>query len=209
MTTNQQPDVPADESNPAQAADGLSAAGNARRKFARAGLGASGVLMTLASTPGMAAVCTTPSGSLSSGMDSSPKTRKDVTCGGFSPGYYKKRSHWPRQLKNDENRIFGSIFPCNGTHQTLHNLKLMDVFSCDQTIDPHNTGSHMLAAYMNMLSRSATVLTETMLNNIWTEYQNTGGGKDGYYTPTVNVKWYGPDIVKYILTTFHQVPVTP
>lgn len=206
MTFNQQADAEAGASNDQQqAAPALSAAGNARRKFARAGLGASGVLLTLTSQSGMAAVCTTPSGSLSSGMVTSRRPNAAITCGGVSPGYYKNNPQgWPSELRSDTTMKFKELFPCNGSSNVLGNYTLREVFDATAEVDPHNCGSHVLACYLNILTKRSTVLTELTLKQIWREYQNTGGAKSGYYTPTTGVKWYGGDIVNYLITTFHQ-----
>ncbi|MFB9243769.1 hypothetical protein IV454_08860 [Massilia antarctica] len=219
MTINQQQDRASGE--PAQPQASLSATGSARRRFTRTGLGVSGVLMTLASQPGMAAnTCASPSGSLSNGLQSSHKPDNPVTCGGNSPGFYKNNpSGWPASPAATSSRTFKDIFPVNANQTALGNLTLMEVFNTNgggkhaiggkgpfksEDIDPHNVASHVLAAYLNILTGRSTVLTEAQLRNIWREYQTTGGGKLGYYAPTAGVKWYGDDIVAYLTTTFHQ-----
>lgn len=66
----------------------------ARRRFMRTGLGAAGVLMTLASQPGMATdMCATPSGTLSGGLQSHHGNA--YACAGQSPGYWKNHRGWP------------------------------------------------------------------------------------------------------------------
>jgi hypothetical protein len=45
------------------------------------------------------------------------------------------------------------------------------------------------------------VLTVPVLQGIWSEYINTGGGTVGYFEPTAGVKWYHDDIVTYLLST--------
>jgi hypothetical protein len=178
----------------------LDARGAARRKFTRAGVGASGVLMTLASQPGMAAVCATPSGSLSSGMTSrAPNTQ--VTCGGVSPGYWRNHD-WP--AGTDRNARFGDIFPCSAASSVMANMKMYDVLICDDpAIDKFNTGSHTVSAYLNYRKDTTYVITPAIMSKIWKEYQDTGGQAIGYYVPAVNHKWYGFDIVNYIVSTFH------
>lgn len=217
MTINHQPDRPSGE--PAAPPAPLSASGNARRRFTRAGLGASGVLMTLASQPGMAAtVCASPSGSLSNGLQSSHRPDNPLTCGGNSPGFYANNlSGWPSNPAPA--RKFKDIFTVNASQAMLGELTLAEVFKTNgnkhggkggkgpfksEDLDPHNVASHVLAAYLNIQSKRSTVLTETQLRAIWHEYQFNGGGKVGYYSPTAGVKWYGDDIVAYLKTTFHQ-----
>ncbi|NHZ43617.1 hypothetical protein [Massilia aquatica] len=217
MTINHQPDRASGE--PAAPPASLSASGNARRRFTRAGLGASGVLMTLASQPGMAAtVCASPSGSLSNGLQSSHRPDNPLTCGGSSPGFYANNlSGWPSNPA--PTRKFKDVFTVNASQAMLGELTLAEVFKTSgnknggkggkgpfksEDLDPHNVASHVLAAYLNIQSKRSTVLTETQLRAIWHEYQFNGGGKVGYYSPTAGVKWYGDDIVAYLKTTFHQ-----
>lgn len=217
MTTNDQQDRASGE--PAAPPAPLTASGNARRRFTRAGLGASGVLMTLASQPGMAAtVCASPSGSLSNGLQSSHKPDNPLTCGGNSPGFYANNpSGWPSNPVATLH--FKDVFPVNASQAALGELSLLEVFKTvdnknggkggkgaykSEDIDPHNVASHVLAAYLNIQTKRSTVLTETQLRAIWHEFQFNGGGKLGYYSPTAGVKWYGDDIVAYLKTTFHQ-----
>ena len=198
----------------------ISATGAARRRFAR-GLGASGVVMTLASQPGMAAaVCTSPSGSLSSGMQTSHAPTVPPLCGGMSPGFYKNNpGGWPAQFPSTTTKKFGEIFPTTaGASMALAGLTLMQVFELNgdggpkkprpngpvKDIDAHNVGSHILACYFNLLTNRTTVLSDAMIRNIWREYDNTAGGKFGYYKPAAKVEWKGDKIVSYLKTTFHQ-----
>ncbi|MES2322166.1 MAG: hypothetical protein V4633_07885 [Pseudomonadota bacterium] len=205
MTINQYNEAPEGgpgEQDPAAAA--ITPVGASRRRFAGAG-----ILMTLASTPGMATnVCTTPSGSLSHGMATSHRPVVAPTCGGKSPGYYKNNpGGWPANPSYNSDVRFKDIFPVNTPFATLGNLKLLQVFqNNDNTVDPHNTGSHVLAAYLNILTNRSNVISEAVLKNIWREYQATGGGSVGYFVPSATVKWYGPDIVAYLIKTFHQYP---
>ena len=207
INNDQQDQAAGGPATPEQAPSTITPAGAARRRFARAGLGASGVLMTLASTPGMAAsVCTTPSGSLSHGMQTSHTPTVPPTCGGESPGFYKNNpSGWPSSLQSVTTRTFKEIFPCKAESMTLGNTKLKDVFSLKNTgrprndPDPYNVGSHVLACYLNILTFRSNVLTELMLKKIWLEFQQVG-----YYTPSAGVKWNGTAIVDYLKTTFHK-----
>lgn len=204
MTINQYNEPPAGgPKEQEQAGPAISPAGASRRRFAGAG-----ILMTVASTPGMATtVCTTPSGSLSHGMATSHRPVVAPTCGGLSPGYYKQNpGGWPNPPSSDTTVKFKEIFPCNGPFATLGNLTLMQVFECnDNTVDPHNVGAHVLAAYFNILTNRSNVISAAVLKNIWREYQLTGGGSVGYFVPSATVKWYGADIVYYLKnTTFHH-----
>ena len=205
MTINQYNEPPAGGPNEQeQAAPAITPAGAARRRFAGAG-----ILMTLASTPGMAtSVCTTPSGSLSHGMATSHRPVVAPTCGGLSPGYYKQNARgWPRTMSRSTDVKFKDIFPVNSSFTALGNLRLLDVFeNIDPSVDPHNVASHVLAAHLNILTNRSNVISEIVLKNIWREYQATGGGSTGYFVPSVNVQWFGADIVGYLIKTFHKYP---
>ncbi len=229
MTINQQQDLetgqPQQDGASAASTPAISPAGAARRRFTRAGLGASGVLMTLASQPGMAAtVCTTPSGSLSSGMQTSHSPVTPPTCGGVSPGFYKNTlGAWPSAYPSTGGTLFGTLFPGSApASKALRELTLLQVMQLngDDSVtkqrkrpntgvntdpDPHNVGGHILAAYFNLLTSRSNVMTEAMIKSIWRDYDKTGAGVSGYYMPSGTVKWYGDKIVAYIKTTFHQV----
>lgn len=187
---------------PVQPVEMLSTKGAARRRFSRAAAGASGVLATLASQPGMAAtVCTTPSGFLSSGMTMSHQPVPPPLCGGLSPGYWwSHQDQWPKGITTTQK--FKSIFHCGAGSSALGNLTMGEACNPHPDIDQSNCGRHILAAYINALSGKTTVLTTIMVLKIWNEYQNTGGQGSGYYTPSAGVKWYAADIVNYIKSTF-------
>jgi hypothetical protein len=190
---------------PAQPVATLSAKGAARRRFTRAATGATGVLATLASTPGMAAsVCTTPSGYLSSGMAMSHHPVPPPLCGGLSPGYWlmPDKHPWPKGITTTQK--FKTIFHCGASSTAMGNLTMLQMCSPHPDVDYANVGRHILAAYINALSGKTTVLTTIMVLKIWNEYQATGGQAAGYYTPSAGVKWYGAKIVEYIVSTFHQ-----
>lgn len=184
-----------------QAAPSITPAGASRRRFAGAG-----ILMTLASTPGMATnVCTTPSGSLSHGMASSHRPVVAPTCGGKAPEVYKSDpGAWPSSPSHTSNVKFKQIFPVGSNFGTLGNLRLSEVFdNVDLNVDPYTVGSHVLACYLNIRTNRSNVISEAVLKNIWREYQANGGGAAGYFVPSATVKWYGADIVAYLIKTFH------
>lgn len=189
MATEQQHDAPAaDAANTAA----LSPTGTARRRFTRAGIAASGVLLTLHSQPGMAAeVCTTPSGYLSGGLQS--YRGPEPTCAGRSPGYWKNHS-WPRSSAKEA--MFSQVFSCNSlnakTYGTVSQRDILD----PKKWDLNGIGRHLIAAYLNVQAGLSTFQTVPMLQRIWLEYQ-----AKGYYTPTAGVKWDSAKIVEYLQGT--------
>jgi hypothetical protein len=177
---------------PEQNAPPLTGTGASRRRFAKAGAGLSGVLLTLTSQPGMAcSICTSPSGSLSGGLKS--RHGPPVTCTGLSPGYWKTHSSWPSGCS--KTTTFGNIFPCSASHKTYRDITCQGLLT-HQDFDKNNLGMHLVAAYLNVKARRSTFITEQTLVAIWSEWQ-----QNGFYRPTATKKWYGYDIVLYLSGT--------
>jgi hypothetical protein len=183
----------------AQLPPGISAQGAARRRFARAGLGASGVIMTLVSQPGMATtVCRPPSGFLSGTWASHNPT---VTCNGRSPGYWNTHhDQWKSACRTDGTTLFRSLFSCSGHVSVLQAYTLFDIVDPTKVArgaDRNNVAMHIVAALLNARADKVSVLPETRVREIWNEYSSTG-----YYTPSAGEKkWDGVDIVKYLKST--------
>lgn len=192
-------------SDPAPTAE-LGGKGAARRRFARAGLGASGVIMSLASEPGMAAtlMCKAPSAALSGAL-MSVRPVAGFQCEGLSPGYWMNHS-WPVSVRKTV--PFGSLFDCStGWHSadykkaTLGALINKTATFTDGANDIYEIGRHMVAAYLNIKSGRTSFLTEQALKNIWYEYMLTGGGSAGRYKVNATVSWDGTQIVSYLKST--------
>jgi hypothetical protein len=206
-----------------KAQDALTAKGAARRRFTRAGLGASGVLLTLASQPGMAqTICTTPSGSLSGGLHS--RLPPNNICQGVSPGYWKTHTSWPapytRDTCNSSGLItaYGTLFsnstlgfpmpamkrtyakPPAGTNPVPTDYGsrycTFDRILEHQSFDDQNFGMHLAATMLNIKSGRISFLTVERLMSMWTEVR-----AHGYFEPTAGVKWYPYDIVNYLKGT--------
>jgi hypothetical protein len=192
----EQPSGAGQEPNKSQAAAGLDARGAARRRFTGAGAKLSGVILTLASQPGMAAtgqVVTTPSGFTSAHWNShSPGS----TFIGRSPGYWRNHPDaWGKYLNKDAQ--FGSVFWCNNGLQTCTMMTVVAHLDPARSIDRYNVASHIVATLLNVRSGLIKVLTEEKVLAIWNEYSTKG-----YFTPQAGAKpWYGPDIVVYLKST--------
>lgn len=190
------------QETPSAAGAGLGAKGAARRRFAKTGAGVSGVILTLASQPGMASqVCATPSGFLSGiGHNSHAPT---ATCAGRSPGYWKNNHDaWQLQAHTDGSVPCGSVFRCEGYTSGLKDYALFDVvdptkITDHSTVDPDNVGMHLVATLLNVRAGIITVLDETRVLSIWTEYDSTH-----HYTPSAGATpWNGAQIVTYLTST--------
>lgn len=172
----------------------LTPEGAARRRFTRAGVTASGVLLTLHSQPGMAVeVCTTPSGYLSGGLQSfrGPKP----VCAGRSPGYWKTHS-WPPGT--NKTLLFTKVFACNASTGRTYGMATQGAMLEPKPWDSYGIGRHLIACYLNVKAGLSTFQTVPMLQKIWSEYQSKG-----YYTPTAGVRWDGAKIVEYLQGTMY------
>lgn len=191
-----------------------------RRSFAKSGLVASGVLLTLSSRPVLGeSVCKSPSG-FESGNLSFHGT--PITCTGRTPGYWINHTNWPspyeadktttRTVSNDtENNEhahtssittidpgtkFANVFNCSGYGKHLDGLSMMQVIGLTGWADPQQLGAHCVAALLNAASGSTPVLTEPQVKNIFNEFDSKG-----YFEPTIGIKWFPGDIVTYLKTT--------
>ena len=180
----------------------LSAQGAARRRFTRAGAAASGVLMTLHSQPGMAAiVCATPSGHASALI--SARNPDALSCSGLSPGVWSqslkprgKNGNTPGHLSwpISKDKKFGSLFT---TGKAIGQATFEQVLgNNDPVFDPDNLGAHLVAAYLNVLSGRSSFQNEYMLVNIWNNLRDYG-----VYHPAANIDWKGKEVVEYLRST--------
>ena len=182
-------------------------ANGSRRRLLRGGLGAA-PLMTLLSRPalgggtGGGGQCTTPSGfvSMPTSAHGTPKT-----CSGRTPGYWKqtqsfpdwKPPFYPTTTSKHKATLFKDWFtptPYPSTTTFLDALNLMGG-------PPDDVARHIVATALNIQRGWVPVLTIAVIQGIWKQYMQTGGGTVGYFEPTAGVKWYHDDIVNYLLST--------
>lgn len=167
----------------------MTARGAARRRFARAGVGVTGALVTISSKAGMATdICTTMSGSLSGGLQSQAPDSQ-VACAGRSPGFWKNHDGWP------VNKLlaFGAVFTCDAG-SPYNTCSLNDILD-PKDWDKHGIGRHMAATYLNIRSGRIGFLTELQLQRVW------DGLRGGYYHPQPGVDWDAEDVVEYLQGT--------
>jgi hypothetical protein len=107
-----------DQHDENKAPPSLSDRGTARRRLIRAGAAGAGVLLTLDSRAALAnPVCTTPSGSLSGGLNNSHYGQQNCTSGGFPPEHWKSKDvSWPSGLDRTT-LAFTTVFPMSGSCQ--------------------------------------------------------------------------------------------
>jgi hypothetical protein len=187
-------------------APSLTKRGAARRRLAKAGMGA-GVLATLESKSAMASmVCRSPSGSLSNGLSTSHYGPKAPACSGLSPGYWKKSDRvWPvpRSLKFTD--VFsappGVNCPTRATSYANGDCYNPGSYGCatlddmlnPQPFDTNKIGMHLVAAYLNIQAKYVGFLELTDLQTMWSELQTTGR-----YCPTAGVYWDNAQVAAYL-----------
>ncbi|MBJ7312440.1 hypothetical protein ACFOLJ_23205 [Rugamonas sp. CCM 8940] len=180
------------ETPPATGAPALSPAGRARRRLATAGVAASGVLLTVASQPGMACdICRSPSGFLSGALQS--QHLRNTVCSGRSPVYWKGNDNWPNRIAKTTK--FSTIFSCTSANRSYKDATLQQMLA-GQSFDNHKIGQYLAAAYLNVQAKLSSFQNLLMLQTIWQEYQTKG-----YYAPIAGKKWYAYDIAFYLSGT--------
>lgn len=185
----------------------LDTRGAARRRFARLGAGATGVILTLHSQPGMTAEilrCETPSGF----MSRTPNSRSPQNACEYnrSHGYWKNHpEEWKSRAGVDHLALFGTVFPAVGNYADLADATLMQVLDPTReikTIDAQNVAMQTVAAYLNaraaQYAGQPTVLPEHLVMTIWTDFVTKG-----YYSPDLGATfWTGGQIAFYLESTF-------
>lgn len=181
-----------------QAPPALSPQGVARRRFARAGVGASGVVMTLASQPGMATtVCRPPSGFLSGTWASNHP--KATWCYGAKPvDWCANKDKWVTYGRTDCTTQFYRLFACTANTTALKYYTLYQIVSGDcGTKDRNEVAKYIIAALLNARAGTTPVLTEAKVFSIWNEYNQKLS-----FTPNAGAKaWSGAEIVNYLKST--------
>lgn len=172
----------------------MSPKGAARRRFARAGATASGVLLTLQSAPAMAQViCASPSGSLSHGP-ASTQPGAGSTCQGVQPlGWASTTKTWPGGFT--KNTKYGDMYTCGGT---LSQTKLIDLLTkTNASPDVNEVAKYLIAAKLNVLSLKTSFQTVPMLNTMWGEVRDKN-----CYEPMAGVTpWDCAKVVDYLKRT--------
>jgi hypothetical protein len=189
----------ADAALPAASASAtLSSKGASRRRFARAGAGATGVLLTLHSQPGMACTYCGISASAAVSAIGQNKTIGTLShhgpaavCNGIRPINWTWTS-WPPGCSPSDS--FGKHFSCKygSAYANTSCRQIMLGADCDAT----KMAQYMLAAYLNVLSGRVNFLSIESLRSVWTEWITKG-----YYAPMAGQKWYANDIVGYLYGT--------
>ncbi len=172
----------------------LSAKGAARRRLA--GLGASGVLLTVASSSAMAdMVCKSPSGALSGDLNSHAP---DQVCAGRSPAWWAKNTNQFPPGVGPKTR-FEEIFPTSDQIGHKHVIKVLE--------GRGNTGRDdvpalMLATWFNVNANPPfiTFLTPQAVKDMWANYDST----NTYRPDFTSESWDSAQFADYLAST--QIP---
>jgi hypothetical protein len=168
----------------------LTPQGASRRRIA--GLGVSGVLMTVASSHAMAdLVCKSPSGDLSGDLNS--RTPKE-TCAGQSPEYWA--ANLPKGIT--KHTRFSQIFP---TSDAVGNMTVIKVLEGRGNQGIAHVPALMLATYFNVTASPPliTFLTEQAVKDMWANYDG-----DHLYRPNLSESWDSARFAEYLSST--QLP---
>ena len=182
----------------------LPAAAMARRRFAS--LGASSVILTLASQPAMAnsVMCNSLS---AAGSAVHSRSTTVVVCNGVSPTHYRKSANWAG-TGVDPNGMFKNYFSTAGVGRQLAPYTLFQVItgnfaqtSPDGKVttpainpDQHDVARYVIATWLNVLSRRVNFFTLESVMTMWSEYATTS-----YYVPTAGATpWDGSTLVFHL-----------
>ncbi|WP_281911836.1 hypothetical protein [Massilia varians] len=179
-----------DQAGRAEPAAPMTPQGAARRRLAKAGLGAAGVLWTTQASA--TRVCVSASAALSSGLLSKKPNATAVSCAGRSPGYWKNHGGWPVATDTLFSRIFSCSEANDGTYGSATLLQLVE--GCK--FDKYNLGMHLVATYLNVKQGWTSYLSERTLLQMWAELQSTG-----HYQPAKGVYWDAETTKKYLAST--------
>lgn len=188
----------------APVAEELSSKGLARRRFSKTGIG-SGLVVTLASQPGMASsVCKPPSGCYSKGLINSHKPAPSSS--GMPPEDWCNTANWPSPCSRS--RTFGADFTCTSSsyrHATTLNI-LNSKFTTNGSVQSSNKmkiARLCAAALMNVkANRSSSFLTDTVVKSLWYDYD-----RYTYYKPNATAKWYEAEILFYLTGTMDKAAI--
>lgn len=191
MSTEKTPGDSGVPAMPEHTTEPLSAAGSARRRFAkRAGIGSTGVVLTLVSQPGMATlVCASPSRNMSTMASARPG--QTVACSGIGPLAWSKNGGWPCSTS----ACFGQIFPCG--NNSYGSTPLMTILCNTATDDTSKFGAALVATYMNVKSGKISFLSQEDVVSMFTEIQGSY-----QYKPTATTTWSMSQLTAYLQSTY-------
>lgn len=188
MVKHDQPDANAGAPAPVVLA-ALTPQGASRRRIA--GLGVSGVLMTVAGSGAMAqVVCKSPSNALSGNLNSHAPQQ---TCAGENAAWWSK--NFPSGV--DKNMKFYQLFP---TGDKVGNMNLSNVLDERAQDGTASVPALILATWFNVTAKppKITVMTQQGVKDMWANYDKNGG----FYRPGNGTQvWTSGQLADYLRST--------
>jgi len=173
----------------------MPAHGAARRRLAKAGLGAAGVLWTLESRATLQKtgfVCESASAYNSAGLNSNVATEQ--RCNPLSPTIWcYVQNGWPC----NKTKKFSEVFKCNESRfaQTYAKDSLLDVMNSKYDKQNYNgLGRHLAAAYLNVTSKRIDFLDVPTLQRMWNQIKS-----GGLYKVEANEYWTAAEVRDYLV----------
>lgn len=203
--------VSGDASKPA-----LGARGAARRRLAKAGLGATGVVLTLQSRHALAnKICASPSGFTSINANGSEVPLTSCTQNG-SHGYWKNHPAAWDTAQVSRQDPFGKYFFTGTRYAHLADVPMIGVLDPNayfksqskkvpDGFDPSNVAMQTCVAFLNarrseILGRTDVVLRVEHVLRIWSDFVTNGS----YQPAGAPTPWTGPEIAFYFENTFQH-----
>ena len=168
--------------------------GATRRRLAKAGLGAAGVLMTLESHATLQKtgfVCESASAFHSAGLNSNVATEQ--RCNPLSPSNW---CHVQRSWPCNKAKRFADVFSCREQRfeKTYFACTMAQVMTSTFDSQYAYIGKHLCTAYLNVISGRIDFLDVPTLQRMWNELKTTG-----FYKVNANVSWNIQQVRKYLV----------
>lgn len=175
--------------------------GESRRRFTKAGLATTGVLMTMASRPVLACTTQSPSGFQSGNQSHRGVPQSNYAC---SPCYWAGTTNWPANLKHDNpdkknnGTKFQQVFTDCSKSSKYYGVTCSDLVA-GLSFDNANyyIGMYLMAAYLNSASHWTPFLTTDKIRQMFTQWQS-----QGRFSPSPGVYWNAAQIVTYLKATW-------
>lgn len=193
-----------------------------RRRFVT-GLAGGSVLMTVASQPAMAGLCT-PSAWVSGNL--SQVGGKHRRCGGKAPKHWRdKPNQWPSRYRpgsckdnkgkgkgfGHDNRDCDGKYASNGTpfHRgygdgsgpcrgsSFGDKTMMQLLWEQNHSDLHRLGSHVVAALLNSATIPNYGMSEETISDIWVQIESRG-----FYKPPYGEAMGVDDVIRFLQNTY-------
>lgn len=184
------------QTSPAMSASetpGASSAGAqlSRRKLLRAGLGASPVILSVASQPVMATTGRCTSASAFGSINASRPDNLE-NCGGCKPEYWRNTTCYPR-WPNGYHAVTSGYTPatkfddCFGSYGGYPYRTLLYVMQTTGTGGRDEVARYCAAALLNAAKglTPSSILSISKVKSVWSSYV-----RRGYYEPTAGIRWY-------------------